>query len=60
METIETIFENYKVGHNEETPYTQEQQECFDAFSDAIEKVFTGNEYHAGMQIVLQQAAVFF
>mgnify|MGYP000490098029 CR=1 FL=1 len=26
METIETIFENYKASHNEETPQTKEQR----------------------------------
>ena len=26
METIETIFENYKASHNEETPQTEEQR----------------------------------
>ena len=30
MGTIETIFENYKVAHNEETPQTKEQAETLE------------------------------
>lgn len=55
MKAIETIFENYKAGYNEETPYTQGQQKCFDAFSDVIEKVFADND----TKIYFEQQSVF-
>lgn len=61
METIEAIFENYKAGHNEETPFTQEQQKCFDIFSDVIEKVFAGNDskaYHE-QQLVFEKVVAY-
>lgn len=56
METIETIFENYKASHNEETPYTEEQQAEFDAFSCIIEKVFKGDssEAYRNQQLVFE------
>lgn len=39
METIETIFENYKNSYNEETPCTEEQQTEFNDFSNIGENV---------------------
>lgn len=58
METIETIFENYKASHNEETPYTEEQQAEFDAFTRIVEKVFKGDstEEYRNQQLIFANA----
>lgn len=40
METIETIFENYKASYNEETPQNEEQIAGFEAFNKILEKLF--------------------
>lgn len=61
METIETIFENYKAGHNEETPYAQEQQTEFDAFSCVIEKVFSDDNLEVchNQQLIFEKAVAY-
>lgn len=58
METIETIFENYKTSYNEETPCTSEQQAEFNDFSNILEKVFSGNdtESYRKQQLVFDSA----
>ena len=58
METIETIFENYKTSYNEETPCTEEQQTEFNAFSKSLEEVFSGNdtESYRNQQLVFDNA----
>ncbi len=37
METIETIFENYKASHNEETPQTEEQRAGLQELETALD-----------------------
>lgn len=58
MEIIEAIFENYKASHNEETPYTEEQQAEYDAFSCIIEKVFNGDNHdeYKNQQLIFENA----
>lgn len=61
METIETIFENYKTQHNEETPNTQEQQAAYDDFACCIDKVFNDenlDEYQR-QQLVFDKAVIY-
>lgn len=61
METIELIFENYKSVHNEETPYTQEQQTEFDAFCSVIDKGFDGDnpESYCNQQLIFEKAVAY-
>lgn len=40
METIETIFENYKASYNEETLQNEEQIVGFEIFNRILEKLF--------------------
>lgn len=39
MQTIETIFENYRTSYNEETPQTEEQAAGFKIFNSILEKL---------------------
>lgn len=61
METIESIFENYKSIHNEETPYTQEQQTEFDVFCSVIDKGFDGDnpESYCNQQLIFEKAVAY-
>lgn len=47
MKVIESIFENYKASHNEETPCTEEQQAELDALSCLLEEVVPVNNPEA-------------
>lgn len=54
MQTIETIFENYKASYNEETPRTEEQEAGFEVFNNILEKMFPSNtreDYQRQQQI---------
>lgn len=48
METIETIFENYKAAYSEETPRAEEQKATFSAFNSVLEETLSdesGKDY---------------
>ena len=48
METIETIFENYKAAYSEETPRAEEQEATFSAFNSVLEEALpdeSGKDY---------------
>lgn len=54
METIETIFENYKASYNEETPQNEEQIIGFEAFNSILESLFPSDfkeDYQKQQQI---------
>lgn len=54
METIETIFENYKASYNDETPQNEEQIIGFEVFNRILEKLFpsdSGENYQKQQQI---------
>lgn len=54
METIETIFENYKASYNEETLQNEEQIVGFEVFNRIFEKLFpsdSGENYQKQQQI---------
>ena len=61
METIETIFENYKAQYNEETPNTKEQQAAFDDYTCCIEKAFNDEDLdeYQRQQLVFDKAVVY-
>lgn len=58
MDTIETIFENWKEAYNEETPLTEEQQAELDAITCILGEVIPINskEAHRQQQLVLDNA----
>lgn len=54
MKAIEQIYENYKAGQNEETPYSEEQKKKFDKLSDVLDRVIPGDvpeDYRKQQQI---------
>lgn len=60
METIETIFENYKAAHNEETPVTAGQQAGLQELVYILEEVAQADrEEYRKQQIFFDKAAVY-